>query len=351
MQGIRQASGRFLPEMNRVRRALRLLPLPLGIAICLPALADEKPVNWNLCPATDTLPAFDDAPAADPASAANRDQLPTDIEGDELSGTSTVPQYGGNVVLRRGDQFMGTEDMRMDTETGNYIAEGNVRYSDSTLRLVAQRAEGNIEADIHKITGIRYQLVSRRGNGKADSIDLQGAVGQMHHSTYTTCDPSQPMWTLSAPQIEVDNDSGFGTARNAVLRFGKVPVLYAPWFKFPVDDRRMTGLLYPKISTSGRNGFDYAQPVYFNLAPNYDDTLTPRWMSRRGLLLENEFRYLYDGGRGQLDTAWMPDDKLRDRDRGKLNSADTTTSTATGRRAPAWRGSATSVTSRISPTA
>ena len=55
MQGIRQASGRFLPEMNRVRRALRLLPLPLGIAICLPALADEKPVNWNLCPATDAL--------------------------------------------------------------------------------------------------------------------------------------------------------------------------------------------------------------------------------------------------------------------------------------------------------
>ena len=318
MQGIRQASSRFLPEMNRVRRALRLLPLPLGIAICLPALADEKPVNWNLCPATDALPAFDDAPQADPASAANRDQLPTDIEGDELSGTSTVPQYGGNVALRRGDQFMGTDNLRIDTESGNYVADGNVRYSDSTIRLVAQRAEGNQETDSHKISDIKYQLVDRRGNGSADSIDLQGAVGQMHHSTYTTCDPSQPMWMLSAPQIEVDNDTGFGTARNAVLRFGKVPVLYAPWFKFPIDDRRVTGLLYPKISTSGRNGFDYAQPVYFNLAPNYDDTLTPRWMSRRGLLLENEFRYLYDGGRGQLDTAWMPDDKLRDRDRGRL---------------------------------
>ncbi|WP_250064387.1 LPS-assembly protein LptD [Stenotrophomonas mori] len=301
-----------------MRRALRLLPLPLSVAICLPAMASEKPVNWNLCPATDALPAFDEAPQADPTAAAARDQLPTDIEGNQLSGTTTVPQYEGNVALKRGDQFMGTDSLRFDTETGNYIAEGNIRYSDSSIRLTARRAEGNQETDSHKISDIHYQLVSRRGNGSADSIDLQGSVGQMHRSTYTTCAPSQPVWKLSAPQIEVDNEEGFGTARNAVLRVGSVPVMYMPWFKFPIDDRRMTGLLYPKLSLSGRNGFDYGQPIYFNLAPNYDDTLTPRWMSERGLMLSNEFRYLYGGGRGQLDTAWMPSDSLRDRERGKL---------------------------------
>lgn len=74
----------------------------------------------------------------------------------------------------------------------------------------------------------------------------------MHRSTYTTCDPSQPVWKLAAPQIEVDNDEGFGTARNAVLRVGKVPVMYMPWFKFPIDDRRLTGLLYPKLSQSAQ---------------------------------------------------------------------------------------------------
>ncbi|WP_413975214.1 LPS-assembly protein LptD [Stenotrophomonas acidaminiphila] len=301
-----------------MRPALRLLPLPLSIAFGLSAMASEKPVNWNLCPATDVLPAFDDAPKADPAAAATRDQLPTDIEGDQLSGTSTIPLYKGNVALKRGDQFMGTDNLRFDTETGNYIADGNVRYSDSSIRLTARRAEGNQETDSHKISDIEYQLVSRRGNGSADSIDLQGSVGQMHRSTYTTCDPSQPVWKLAAPQIEVDNDEGFGTARNAVLRLGNVPVMYMPWFKFPIDDRRLTGLLYPKLSLSGRNGFDYAQPIYFNLAPNYDDTLTPRWMSRRGLMLDNEFRYLYGGGRGQLETEWMPNDSLRDRERGKV---------------------------------
>ncbi|WP_080356708.1 LPS-assembly protein LptD, partial [Stenotrophomonas maltophilia] len=306
-----------------MRRALRLLPLPLSIAISLPAMADEKPLNWGLCPATDVIPAFTDAPTPVPAqdkaaAAAAREQQPTDIEGDQLLGTTTVPQYEGNVALRRGDQFVGTDKLSFDTETGNYIADGNVRYQDGSIRMVAKRAEGNQESDTHKISDIKYQLVSRRGNGDAESVDLQGAVGQMHRSTYTTCDPSQPVWKLSAPQIEVDNDEGFGTARNAVLRIGKVPVLWAPYFKFPIDDRRKTGLLFPQLGMSGRNGFDYAQPIYFNLAPNYDDTLTPRYMSRRGLLLDNEFRYLYNGGRGEVLTSFMPNDRLRDRDRGRV---------------------------------
>lgn len=304
-----------------MRRALKLLPLPLplSIAIALPALADEKPVNWGLCPATDSLPAFSEAPVADKAQAAIRDQLPTEIEGDSLSGTSTTPEYSGNVLLSRGDQFLGAESLRTDTETGNYIAEGNIRYSDSSIRLMAKRAEGNQDTDSHRITDIQYQLVSRRGNGSARSIDLQGSIGQMHDSTYTTCDPSQVVWRLDAPDIEVDNDSGFGTARNAVLKIGKVPVLWAPWFKFPIDDRRQTGLLYPKLGYSDRNGLDYAQPIYLNLAPNFDDTLTPRIMTARGAAVENEFRWLYNGGRGEIDTLWMPDDKLRDRDRARID--------------------------------
>lgn len=323
MQGMGQSTVRFRPNPNRVRRALRLLPLPLSIAVCLPAMADDKPLNWGLCPATEVIPAFTDAPTPVPgqdkaAVSAQREQQPTDIEGDQLLGTTTVPQYQGNVALRRGDQFVGTDRLSFDTDTGNYIADGNVRYQDSSIRMVAKRAEGNQESDTHKITDIQYQLVSRRGNGEAESVDLQGAVGQMHRSTYTTCDPSQPVWKLTAPQIDVDNDEGFGTARNAVLRIGKVPVLWAPYFKFPIDDRRKTGLLFPQLGMSGRNGFDYTQPIYLNLAPNYDDTLMPRYMSQRGLMLDNEFRYLYNGGRGELLTAYIPNDELRDRDRGRV---------------------------------
>ncbi|WP_024870300.1 LPS assembly protein LptD [Pseudoxanthomonas suwonensis] len=304
-----------------MRSPLRLLPLSLSIAACLPVAAfaaDDKPLSWALCPAGDIIPPFEGAPPpAQPGDPA-REQQPTIIEGDEQSGTRATPLIQGNVALVRGDQFLGTDSIQMDTEAGTYVAEGNVRYQDTGIRIVADRAEGNQNTDSHTITNIRYQLVDRRGNGGADSIELTGPLGKMHHSTYSTCDPDQRMWELRAQQIDVDSDDGFGVARNAVLRMGKFPVLYVPWFKFPVDDRRQTGLLYPSVSMSGRNGFDYRQPIYLNLAPNYDMTLLPRWMSKRGLLLDTEFRYLYGGGRGTITAAYMPDDDLRDRDRGRF---------------------------------
>ena len=299
-----------------MRPVLRLLPLPFTIALCLPAFAaDDKPDNWDLCPIQDAIPSFDDAstPKSGDNSAqarAERAEQSTAIEGDELGGTEQNLDYKGNVILRRGDQYLNADNLSYDQDDNTYVADGNVRYQDSSMRVIASRASGNQDTDTHKIEDVQYQLVSRRGNGGADSIDLNGAKGRLNGSTYSTCDPSQRVWELRSDHIDVDSDEGWGVARGATIRIGKVPVLYVPWIKFPIDDQRHTGVLYPTISNSGRNGFDYRQPIYLNLAPNYDATLTPRYMSNRGLSLGGQFRYLYKGGRGTLDGNWMPSDDL-----------------------------------------
>ena len=298
-----------------MRPALRLLPLPFTIALCLPAFAaDDKPDNWDLCPIRDAIPSFDgdaDESGGDAAKArAERGAQSTAIEGDLQTGTDTNLAYQGNVVLRRGDQYLNADNLRYDQDNNTYVADGNVRYQDSSMRVIASRASGNQETDSHKIEEVQYQLVSRRGNGGADSIDLNGAKGRLNGSTYSTCDPSQRVWELRSDRIDVDSDEGWGVARGATIHIGKVPVLYVPWIKFPIDDQRHTGVLYPTISNSGRNGFDYRQPIYLNLAPNYDATLTPRYMSNRGLSLAGQFRYLYEGGRGTFEGNWMPSDDL-----------------------------------------
>jgi LPS-assembly protein len=299
-----------------VRPAFRLLPLPICIALSLAAHADDDmPVDWSMCPLEDAVPLFPDAqpPVGD---IADRDSLPTDIQGDQTVGVDGgIFNVTGNVTLRRGDQFLGTDSIEYSQETGTYTATGNVRYQDSGMRVVAERLEGDQNNDSHRIDNVRYQLTERRGNGGAERIEMQDSRGRMFESTYSTCPPSQRWWELRAHRIDVDTDEGTGVARSATLRIGKVPVLYVPWLAFPIDDRRRTGLLYPNIGLSSRNGFDYAQPVYFNLAPNYDLTLEPRWMSRRGLQLGTEFRYLYRGGRGTLDLQLLPSDDLTWRER------------------------------------
>src|SRR5690606_8381778 len=239
-----------------------------------------------------------------------------DVAGDSVEGISgETINFQGNVTLRRGDQFLHADSLRFDQQTETYVADGNVRYQDAGMRMVAERAHGDQANDTHQIDNVRYQLIERRGNGGADTIRMEGTQGKLVGSSYSTCPPSDRHWELRANEIDIDTDSGFGTARNATIRVGKVPVLYVPWFKFPIDDRRVTGLLYPNISQSNRNGFDWRQPIYINLAPNYDMTLEPRLMTERGLMLNTEFRYLTPTGRGEFDIGYLPSDDLSSRNR------------------------------------
>lgn len=297
--------------MPRVRTTLRLLPLSLCIALALPAMAAESNEDWSLCPLRDAVPAFDGVATPVDGDSRTRVQQPTDIEGDALEGSENADTLvQGNVQLRRGDQFLGTDRLVYNQQTGNYRADGSVRYQDSGMRIVAKSAEGNQDADTHTINDLDYQLMRRRGNGGADRITLKDDSGALFGATYSTCDPGQRAWELRAREIDIDLAKGRGVARNATLRVGRVPVLYVPYFPFPTDDRRQTGLLYPSISNSSRNGFDWRQPIYINLAPNYDATLYPRYMSKRGLQLGGEFRWLYGQGSGTAYGAWMPKDDL-----------------------------------------
>ena len=101
--------------------------------------------------------------------------------------------------------------------------------------------------------------------------------------------------------MSLDIDEGFGTVRGVKLEFKGVPILYAPWLTFPIDDRRKSGFLTPQFSQRDRVGLDVSTPYYFNLAPNYDLTLEPRFMALRGLQLNTDYRYLTPSTEGQIE--------------------------------------------------
>lgn len=303
-----------------VRPIPRLLALPLLIASSLQAHAgDDFPQNWGLCPIQDVIPAFPEVTQVPEGVAIDGKNQPTDIEGDQLTGTDANPIFRGNVTMRSGAQFLGADQITYDQAQGRYTAEGNIRYQAPGMRLRADHAEGNQNTESHTLEDIRYQLLSRRGNGTAKSASMVGDNGSLYGATYSTCAPESRHWELSARRIDIDQKTGMAVAHGASLKLGNVPVLYLPWLMFPTDDRRRSGLLYPSISNSGRNGFDWRQPIYINLAPNYDLTLSPRFMSRRGALLGAEFRYLNEHGSGTLGALWMPNDDLRNRDRWRVH--------------------------------
>jgi LPS-assembly protein len=79
-----------------------------------------------------------------------------------------------------------------------------------------------------------------------------------------------------------------------------VPLIYWPYLSFPLSDRRKSGFLVPEFGQSTRSGFEFSAPYYVNLAPNYDYLVTPTLLSKRGLDLANEFRYLTERSRGDI---------------------------------------------------
>src|SRR5690606_26471128 len=136
------------------------------------------------------------------------------------------------------------------------------------------------------------QLLRMRGNGEAERATNAGDKSQLDGVSYTTCDPGDRQWLIRAGRLDIDQAEGIATVRNATLHLGKVPLLYLPVASFPIDDRRKSGFLFPSIGASRSRGFDIAAPYYLNLAPNYDATLIPRLMTKRGVMLGAQFRYL-----------------------------------------------------------
>jgi LPS-assembly protein len=146
--------------------------------------------------------------------------------------------------------------------------------------------------------------------GYADEIDMpKPHLINFSNASYTTCPPNEPVWKISSDDIKLNRKRGRGKAKHIKLSFNDVPVLYLPYFNFPIDNRRSSGFLFPSLGYSSTSGTDIEVPYYFNLAPNYDFIFSPRYMSDRGLQLNGKLRYLTPKHQGQLKLGFLPDDR------------------------------------------
>lgn len=128
-------------------------------------------------------------------------------------------------------------------------------------------------------------------------------------STYSTCSPLSPTWKIDSKRLKLDKLKGVGTAHDATLRIHNFPIFYLPYYSFPIDNQRKTGFLSPMISLRSRSGVVLSIPYYWNMAPNYDMTLTPELMTSRGILMQSLFRYLTTHNQGSLFVGFIPFDQ------------------------------------------
>jgi LPS-assembly protein len=118
-------------------------------------------------------------------------------------------------------------------------------------------------------------------------------------------------WSFAAADTQV-TDGGYALLKHATFRILDVPVLYTPYMILPAKRKRQTGLLFPTFSTSDRDGFSVETPLFINLSPSADITLTPRYFAKRGIMHGGEFRFVSDEESKGMLMANLLDDRLSD---------------------------------------
>ncbi len=228
----------------------------------------------------------------------------------ELGG---ITQLEGGIQLQRGGRLISSTRGEFDQQARNARLFGEVRYREKGFLLTSEQAESNMLSGDTSFYNAQYVMHQEHMRGQAEQITRYGDRRiELSEGAITYCEPGSNAWQIAAGNIELDPETGRGVARHATLDIAGVPVLYTPYLSFPIDDRRQSGFLYPSLGYSESDGIDIAIPYYFNLAENFDDTLTPRYIGERGLLLENEFRYMDDWSHNVLSSAYLSDDKQYD---------------------------------------
>lgn len=240
------------------------------------------------------------------------DDIPAFMEGDSIDGDPAGDiTITGNAQLRRIDTVLKGDRINYNQATGDMVSEGNARLMRDGSLVTGPNLLYNADNQTGYVEKPNFWLGANGASGRAEYGDIfSRSRMRLTDVVYTGCACEKPAWYIDSSKVDLDFDENEGVARNAVLYFKGVPILASPYLTFPIKAERKSGFLLPTYGTTSRGGFDFSLPYYFNLHPQYDMTLTPRFLSKRGTMLGGEFRYLGRSYTGQVSGTYLGSDNV-----------------------------------------
>ena len=222
----------------------------------------------------------------------------------------------GDVTVQQGFRSIINDQVtNIDREANTVSMEGNVEFREPGILLLGSSAFIDNDDNSNRIENAQYVLHNYSAHGQAQSIiySSDSSVVSIENGEFSRCEPGNNFWKLRADNITLDQKENRGYAQNASLQLGGLPIFYYPFtLPFPLGDERSSGLLAPSTGSTRSGGFDFELPYYFNLAPHYDATLSPRLISDRGVLVGTELRYLASWSMNTLNMSGLSGDQLYD---------------------------------------
>ncbi|HEX4781526.1 MAG TPA: putative LPS assembly protein LptD, partial [Usitatibacter sp.] len=244
------------------------------------------------------------------------------LEADRIEGREKKNLVAtGNVTLRQRGATIRADRLDYYDDDQLAIATGGVKLDRDGDTATGPRLEYRLDEGTGEMDTPLFEFPKRPERKSASRGQAERAVleperkSRLFNAEYTSCPAPRDDWFLRVNELLIDSARNAGTASHATVYFLGVPILYAPFMTFPLDNKRKSGFLAPTFGTSGQSGFEASLPYYWNIAENMDATFTPKIFTKRGEQLGAEFRYLEPKFAGQVDAEYLPNDKIAERDR------------------------------------
>ena len=220
-------------------------------------------------------------------------------------------ELDGNVEIIHGPYRASSNEASINSKNNQAELAGDIVLSGPDVTLEGDTATMDMNSNQVSITNARFTNPSTNINGEAREISQPNTETLViHDGLFSSCPPEDRDWAFASEEITLNKAEGFGNANDTRFLIKDVPVLYIPWFSFPIDDRRKSGFLYPTIGSSNtERGLFFSTPYYFNLAPDYDATVTPTYIHGRGMHTELELRHITASENNFLALGYIPEDK------------------------------------------
>jgi LPS-assembly protein len=242
-----------------------------------------------------------------------RNNAPIDVKSNYSEiFDNEISSYFGNVVIKHADQQLSSDNANYDSVAKTLDIHGDAYYSDDDLTVHTNAGTFDLDSDQAKLRDVLFIAPSAPLRGHASAVIRDSkTVSRYQDVAYTSCPTGSQDWVIHASELKIDKEEGEGIAKNAWLEFKGAPVFYSPYMSFPTDSNRKSGFLAPSFGSTQRSGINFGMPYYWNIAPNYDATFKPRYLTKRGILLAGDFRYLTESSLGQTNLELLPNDYLK----------------------------------------
>jgi LPS-assembly protein len=300
------------PRLTRIALAVAAMLAPLPAAAQSGAPAQQVP-EPALAPAPRLVPpAPADAPKSPASTLPSADSGAIFLRADRVEGTvEKTVEASGKVELRTRRETVLADWLRYDFAADEIWGKGDVLLRRGQDWVTGPELRFKRGAETGFFASPRFFLGENGSRGSAAEIRFTGPEHyEATDARYTTCVASREDWYLRMGELDVDKSRMIGTGRDATVYFLGSPVMYAPIVEFPLSGERKSGFLTPVLGSTGIRGFEFAQPYYLNLAPNYDATITPRLMTRRGLQFGAQGRYLFETSQGEAGIEYLNHDRV-----------------------------------------